>query len=127
MDIIGPIPMSECGNRSLLVIIDLFTKCLEAIPLEHKSSMVVATAFLEHFITCFGCPRVILTDAGSKFVSALTNDILYLLNIDHRLSTSFIHHSVGNVKKFNRSLLTMLKTHMSFKGQFVWGQHVNKV
>ena len=65
MDIIGPLPMSEHGNRFLLVIIDLFTKYPEAIPLEHKSSMAVATVFLEHFITCFGCPRVISTDAGS--------------------------------------------------------------
>jgi len=37
MDILGPFPSSVSGNKYLLVIVDCFTKWVEAFPLKNKS------------------------------------------------------------------------------------------
>jgi hypothetical protein len=127
LDLVGPLPISNEGNKYLLVIVDTFTKYPEATPIRDKTAMTVGSVFVEQYITRWGCPRTIATDAGSEFTANFTQQILKLMEIDHRLSTAFIHHSVGAVEKFNQTLLTMLKHYVDKEGQEDWDKHIQKI
>lgn len=42
MDILGPLPITSAGNRYLLVVIDCFTKWVEACPLKNIKANTIA-------------------------------------------------------------------------------------
>ena len=67
MDILGPLPKTDHGNRFLLVITDRFSKLTRTVPLRTITAMVVAKAFCESWVFSYGAPRYVLTDNGTQF------------------------------------------------------------
>ena len=57
MDILGPLPITERGNKYILVIGDYFTKWVEAYPIPDQTAETVAKKVVEEFICRFGVPR----------------------------------------------------------------------
>jgi hypothetical protein len=51
MDIMGPFPLSTKGNRYLLVIVDQFTKWIEAVALPDQTAEMVAKATVDNFFS----------------------------------------------------------------------------
>ena len=47
LDIMGPLPLSDKGNKYLLVIEDYFTKWTEVVPLPDQEVITVANAWIE--------------------------------------------------------------------------------
>ncbi|KAK2575228.1 hypothetical protein KPH14_012810 [Odynerus spinipes] len=70
LDIVGPLPLTESGNRFILTGQDDLTKyCFaEAIP-NHEAS-TIAKILTKYFMK-FGIPKTFLTDQGSDFMSKL--------------------------------------------------------
>ena len=126
MDLVGPLKTSAHGNRYLLVITCLLTKYPECVPLPDKSARTVATAFFDHFLCRYLCPRVIATDCGTEFTAQLTTELLSKLGVAHRLSTAFLHSSVGQVERVNGTLITSLRHYVN-SSQDDWCQHIGKV
>lgn len=62
LDIMGPLPLSDKGNKYLLVIEDYFTKWTETVSLLDQEAITVANAWIESFVTRFGVPRELLSD-----------------------------------------------------------------
>ena len=69
--IVGPLPITEQGNRYILTVLDCLTKYSDAIALKTINSVSVACALAENVICRFGCPRIIHTDQGSNFLSQI--------------------------------------------------------
>jgi hypothetical protein len=67
MDIAGPYPVSDNGNRYMLVISDYLTRWLEAYPIPDTTAKTVAEKVVAEFVCRFGTPRIIHTDQGSNF------------------------------------------------------------
>ena len=67
IDILGPLPRSEDGNRYLMVVEDYFTKWTEAIPISNAEATITARIFIERIVTIFGVPLSIHSDQGSNF------------------------------------------------------------
>ena len=72
LDIMGPLPTSELGNKYILVITCLLTKYPECKALKDKLARTVASVFMDSFLCRYMCPKVISTDAGTEFTVALT-------------------------------------------------------
>ena len=125
-DIVGPLPRSEAGNKYILVIVCLLTKYPECIPISDKSALTVATAFMDVFLCRYMCPRIISIDAGTEFTSQLSAELMERLGIAHRLSTAFLHSSVGQVERVNGILVASLKHYVN-ESQDDWDQHIGKV
>ena len=67
---------------------DYFTKWAEAIATPNKSACQVANALFKLFMR-MGIPRVITTDQGSEFNNQLNQQLMTVLEIDHRLITTY--------------------------------------
>ena len=89
MDIVGPLPVTQNGNRYLLTLQDNLTKYSDAIPLSNIDSISIAIVLAEQFISRFGCPRTIHTDQGSNFISKIMNNVCKVFKIQKMTSTAF--------------------------------------
>lgn len=56
MDIVGPLVTTNRGNKYILTYIDLFSKYVEAVPLEDIKATTVARAYVEKIIVRHGTP-----------------------------------------------------------------------
>jgi transposase InsO family protein len=69
LEILGPLPKTEHGNRFLLIIIDRFSKLTRTVPLRTISAYVIAKAFCEHWVFLYDPPRYALTENGAQFTA----------------------------------------------------------
>jgi hypothetical protein len=66
IDTMGILPRAPRGFRFLFIIINTFTKWIEAMPMENITQEAAAK-FLQSIIYRFGIPRRVLTDNGTQF------------------------------------------------------------
>ena len=71
IDVLGPLPTTEAGNKYILIIADYFTKWVEAYPMVNQEARTIAELLVHEFISRFGVPLLIHTDQGRNFESAL--------------------------------------------------------
>ncbi|MCG8033048.1 MAG: DDE-type integrase/transposase/recombinase, partial [Candidatus Thiodiazotropha taylori] len=113
IDILGELPLTNKGNKYILVISDYFTKWTEALPMANMEAVTVAKLLVEEIICRFGIPRTIHSDQGRQFESKLFQEMCKLLDIEKTRTTPYHPESDGMVERFNRTLATMLSAYVS--------------
>ncbi|XP_063420793.1 uncharacterized protein LOC134706010 [Mytilus trossulus] len=81
-------PMSDQGNRFIVVIGDYFSKWAEAFPLRNHTSPVIAEILIDQFISRFGAPFQLHSDQGPEFESRLISELCKLLGVDKTRTTT---------------------------------------
>ena len=109
IDILRPLPLTPRENKYILTIQDNFSKFADAIPLSQIDAATVATALAEQFISRYGCPRIIHTDQGTNFTSALMKTFCKILKIERVTSTAFHLQSLGSLERSHHTLVEYLK------------------
>lgn len=109
IDMVGPLPETERGNKYILTIQDNLTKYSDAIPLMNTESTTIAMAIAEHFIARFGCPYSIHTDQGSNFISEVMTTFCRIFKIKQIKSTAFHPQSLGSLERSHHVLIQYLK------------------
>ena len=126
LGILGPLPVTDKGNKFVLVITDLYSKWTEAFGVPDQEAKTIANVFLNEFVCRFGTPLQILSDQGRNFESQLFQELCKLLKID-KIRTSPLHpQSNGVVERFNRTLGNMLAMFCENQ-QRSWDEHLPKV
>jgi len=103
MDVVGPLPRTQRGNRFILTICDYATHYPEAIPLPSVEATRVARELVNLF-SHVGVPDEILTDQGTNFMSTLLDEIYQLLHIKKIRTTPYHPQTDGLVERFNGTL-----------------------
>ena len=91
LDIMGPLPKSS-GNKYILLIGDQFTKWYEATPMSNHEISTVAKAFVNVWVSRFGCP------------ASLFKNLCRELGINRTSATAY--HPQGNamIEHTNRTI-----------------------
>ena len=110
VDIMGPIPETDDGNKYILVLGDYFSKWTEAYALKNHTAQTVADIIMEQFISRFGIPRSLHSDQGPEFESDLIAELCKLLHINKTRTVPYNPKSDGLVERANRTVIQMLKT-----------------
>jgi len=97
------------GYSYILTIVDVFSKKAQAIPLKNKGSDEMVAAFEKAFKE--RQPDVMKTDNGTEFINKDVDKVFDKYGITHILNQAGNHKEMGNIEKFNQTLLNML-----FKG-----------
>ena len=107
MDICGPFPTTDRGNKYILVAAGYFSKWPECWAIPDQEAKTVAHC-LEELIGRNGVPQTLLTDQGKNFESKLISEIRKLLKIEKLQTTAYHPQCDGQVERFNRTLGNML-------------------
>ena len=109
IDILGPLPETPRKNKFILVVSDYFTKWTESYPLPNQEATTVAEKLVNEFICRFGVPRELHSDQGRNFESKVFAEICKLLDIEKTRTTPLHPQSDGQVQRFNRTVVEMLR------------------
>ena len=108
VDTLGEFPMTENGNKYILVVGDYFTKWKESFPMPNMEAITVARIMVNDVISRLGVPEKIHSDQGAQFESNLFSEMCKLLQIEKKRTTPYHPQSDGMVERFNRTLVKML-------------------
>uniref|UniRef100_A0AAZ1X8S4 Gypsy retrotransposon integrase-like protein 1 n=1 Tax=Oreochromis aureus TaxID=47969 RepID=A0AAZ1X8S4_OREAU len=108
VDVLGPFPVTESGNRYVLVVMDYFTKWPEAYAVPDQSATTTAERLVEEMFACFGVLAELHSDQGRNFESKVFGEICRQLGVEKTRTTPLHPQSDGLVERFNRTLATQL-------------------
>ena len=125
-DIMGPLPVSERGHHQyILVVTNVFTKCVEAFPLHDTVSTTLAEILVDVVISFYGVPKNVHSDQGANFSSSVIQSVYNLLKIDQMRTSAYHPMGNGQVKRFNRTIEAMPSKIMK-ESQRDWDWHLNE-
>ncbi|KAK8957541.1 hypothetical protein KSP39_PZI001125 [Platanthera zijinensis] len=109
MDLIGPFPMASGQRRFIVVMIDYFSKWIEAKALAKTTTQVVKNFIWGEIVCRHGIPMAIITDNGPQFNNAEMIDFCRQIGTELRFAS--VHHprSNGQVEAANKRILDLLK------------------
>jgi len=67
IDHAGPLPVTDRGNKYIIVYIDMLTKHVTAKATNDQTAKITATFLMEDYVTKFGPPSKIFADRGTNF------------------------------------------------------------
>ncbi|KAI4905005.1 hypothetical protein NFI96_003630 [Prochilodus magdalenae] len=108
VDVLGPFPETERGNKYVLVAMDYFTKWPEAYAVPDQSAVTTANCLVDHFFSRFGAPEELHSDQGRNFEAEVMQEVCARLGITKTRTTPLHPQSDGLVERFNRTLATQL-------------------
>lgn len=120
IDLIGPLPITESGNRYILVMVDLFTKWCEAVPLAETDAVTVGHAILKDWVARWGAPLQLHSDQGSNFESQVISSLCDLLHIRKTRTTTYHPQGNGQVERTNRTIKGLLKAFVDSQSVRSW-------
>ena len=109
MDILGPFPPSESGNRYILLMVDQFTKWVEIHPIPDQTAERMARIAVDQFFSRFGAPLQIHTDQGKNFDGHVMKALCSLYCITKTRTTPYHPSSNGQAEHYNRLLLQLIR------------------
>jgi len=110
MDILSGLPTASDGSKYILVLVDAFTKWVEAYPLPDQEASTCMDAAYMGFFARFGLPLQLHSDQGRNFESTLVKELCALAGVHKTRTTPFHPRSDGLTEWANRTILQMLRT-----------------
>ena len=114
---------SSGGVQNVLVLTDHFTKFAFAYPTKNQHATTVAKILFEKFVVNYGIPERLHSDQGANFESKVIAELCKLLGIEKSRTTPYHPQGDGTTERFNRTLISMLKT-LDPNQKARWKDHV---
>ena len=80
-DYLGPFPVTDRGNRYILLLTDHFTKYVEILPVPDMTAEVCASKIVNEFISRWGCPLTLHSDQGRSYESSVFREMCRMLEV----------------------------------------------
>ena len=125
MDFIGPIaPMSNSGNRYIVILIDYFTRYMfaQAVPNETGEA---ARNLLETLVDLLGWPLSIYTDNGPHFTGKEFYGLLEERGVRHFPAPKSHLQLVSLAERYVQLLVNILKKEMQRASKVTWDEHIS--
>lgn len=123
IDVLGPLPRSDLGNRYILAFMDYFTKWPECFAIPDQTAETVAGVLVDNVFSRHGMPLQLHSDQGRNFESDLFQEVMQRLGIEKTRTTPLHPQSDGMVERFNRTILDYLSKFCDLN-QRDWDRHL---
>lgn len=126
-DAVGPLEVSESGNRYILTGIDLMSRWPFALAVPNINEQTTTEFYFDTVVAHYGVPSFLLTDRGSNFKSQYTQHFLKNLGCKSITTTAFRPQCNGQSENLNRNLCrTMAKLARDENNIRNWDKYLNK-
>jgi transposase InsO family protein len=115
MDILGPLPFTEAGNKYILTFIDHLTRYLIIVPIPDRTAHTVANAIRENLFCHYGAPARLISDNALEFTSSLVNNLCTHYHVTKVNITPYRPAANGVVENRNHSIIKLLRI---YAGEF---------
>ena len=109
-DLFGPITNQHKEQSYILGVTDSFTKVVRLAVIPNKEAKTVAWALWQHWFTIYGIAKLIVTDQGNEFCSALERAIFDILKIKHNTTTPYWPKANMAQERQNKELAHYIRT-----------------
>ena len=89
IDILSGLPTTKDKYRNILVVVDSYSKWMEAHPLRTQGATEVAAVLYREVITRYGAPRTLVSDRSQTFMSKMTAAMCELFQITKYFTSSY--------------------------------------
>ena len=120
------LPLTANGNKYAIVFQDLFTKWPMVYTTPDQKAERIAKLLAQEIVPMFGVPEALLSDRGTNLLSCLMQDVCKLLGMKKLNTTAHHPQCNGIIERFNRTLKTMLRKHVSKFG-VQWDMYLSGV
>nr|GEZ38450.1 reverse transcriptase domain-containing protein [Tanacetum cinerariifolium] len=124
IDFMGPFP-SLRGNRYMLVVVDYFSKWVEAKALPTNDARIVVKFFKSLFAR-FRTPIAIISDRGIHFCNDKFAKVMSKYGVTHHLATAYHPQTSGQVEVSNRGLKRILERTIG-ENHALWSEKLDDV
>ena len=127
VDILGPLPVTTHANRYILCFTDHCTRWPILVPLKNIDASTIARAHYDSVICKHGCPKSLLSDRGSNFLSKVVLEVCRIMQT-HKLNTTSSYHPQCNAiqERFNSVILDTI-SHYVNKCHNNWDQYLTSI
>ena len=125
MDLVGPLPLSSNKNKYILTIFDQLSRFVVTVPIPDKSAKTLCSSLYSRWISLFGTPESIRTDAGTEFNNSFLQNIMKRLGVQVKVGAPYNHQS-NPVERFHKTLWALLRDKMS-NGEQDWEKSLPSV
>lgn len=104
LDIVGPLNITQSGNKYILTFEDDFSKYMECIAIHDQEAKTIAHAYFERIICRFSIPERLITDQGANFESNLFKEVCKILKTKKISTTGYHPQANGSMERSHRPL-----------------------
>ncbi len=108
-DVIGPLPITENGNRFILTMIDYYSKWTEAYALPNHKAVTVANCIVTQWIAHNGIPMRIHSDNTPEFRGHVITQLKEMLSIKGTFSMPCRRQSNGLCECLYQTIENIIK------------------
>ena len=105
IDILSSLPTTKDKYKHILVVVDSYSKWMEAHPLRSQEATEVAAVLYREVITRYGAPRTLISDRGQTFMSKLTAAMCELFQITRHYVSAYHPATNAVVERANSIIL----------------------
>jgi transposase InsO family protein len=113
LDIVGPLPTAQGNLKFTFVVIEYFTKWIEARAVFTKMSKTAPKFFWQNIICRFGVPSELTIDNGKQFDSQNFRDFCFSIGTKIAFTSVYHPQSNGVVECTNGKIFTAIKKNAS--------------
>jgi len=121
-DLLGPLPRSTQGNRSLLVITCYFSKFVVVRPLKKDTAKNVIAVMKNDVFLQYCPPRLLLCDNGPQFKSKEFKSLCQQFGVEI-LHNFFYHAQTNHTERVNKVIGQMLRSYVT-ENQRIWDRNL---
>lgn len=109
LDVVGPLPVTENGNKYILTIMDDLSRYMNAYPIPDQEATTITQVFIKQILGHHKTPKIILTDQGTNFTSTLFKKICKYFNIIKIQTTPYHPQTNGALERHHKPLADYLR------------------
>jgi len=107
IDYVSPFaPMSSKRNQYIIVATKYLTKWIEAKTVKNVDVKQTAIFLYKNIISCFGSPKILVSDQGSHFLNETIEFMTIIFQINHQKTN-------GHTERVNQTLVRIIRKTIS--------------
>ena len=126
MDLFGSLTETPRKNKYVILLIDFYSKYIEAEPLKNKRSSTIADWFVNKIVLRHGAIERVLTDQGLNFCSKFMDSVFELTKAQHIRTAPYHPETNGLAERAIRTVRQMM-THFVNEQHNNWDLYLNKL